>query len=47
MNTLDRRNALITLAICICFLSAPLIALGAEPVTIAMTAEHWDTKENR
>ena len=44
------------MALCLCFLSAltnglfaqkPLpIAPGAAPITIAMTADHWTTKEN-
>ena len=34
------------MALCVCFLSALPIAQGAEPITIAMTADHWQTKEN-
>jgi hypothetical protein len=34
------------MALCVCFLSALPIAQGAEPITVAMTAEHWQTKEN-
>jgi hypothetical protein len=30
----------------ICFLAALPIARGAEPITIAMTPDHWQTKEN-
>ena len=40
------RDALTKLALCVCLLSALPIAQGAEPITIAMTAEHWQTKEN-
>ena len=34
------------IALCLCFLSAVRIAHGAEPITITMTADHWQTKEN-
>ncbi len=34
------------LALCVCFLSALAIALGAEPITVTMTADHWQAKEN-
>jgi hypothetical protein len=34
------------LALCICFLSAFPLAQAAEPITITMTADHWQTKEN-
>jgi len=44
------------MVLCVCFLSAltnglfaqkPLpIAQGAEPITITMRADHWQTKEN-
>ncbi len=38
------------MALCLCILSAlPIargVAQGAEPITISMTAEHWQTKEN-
>jgi len=33
------------MALCVCFLSLP-IALAAEPITIPMTADRWQTKEN-
>src|SRR5437016_6444327 len=46
MNTLVSKNALKRMALCICFLSALPIAQGAEPITITMTADHWQTKEN-
>ena len=34
------------MALCVCSLSALPIARSAEPITIAMTADHWQTKEN-
>jgi hypothetical protein len=34
------------MALCLCFLSTFSIAQGAEPIQIAMTADHWQTKEN-
>jgi hypothetical protein len=34
------------MALCVCLLSALPIAQGAEPIAIAMTADHWQTKEN-
>jgi hypothetical protein len=46
MKTLVRKDALKRMALCLCFLSALPIAHGAEPMTIAMTADHWQTKEN-
>ena len=46
MKTIVVRHALSRMALCACFLSALPIAQGAEPVTIAMTADHWQTKEN-
>ena len=56
MKTLVRKDALNRMALCLCFLSAltnglfaqkPLpIAQGAEPITITMRADHWQTKEN-
>jgi len=46
MKTLVSKDALKRMALCVCFLSALPIAKGAEPVTIPMTAEHWQTKEN-
>src|SRR5947199_5230690 len=45
MKTLVSKVALIGMALCVCFLSALPIAQGAEPITIPMTAEHWQTKE--
>ncbi len=46
MKTFIRQSALNRMVLCVCFLSALPIARGAEPITIAMTAEHWQTKEN-
>jgi len=46
MTTLGSRDALIRMAVCICFLSALPIARAAEPIAIPMTAERWQTKEN-
>src|SRR5262249_35016301 len=46
MKTLVSKYALTRMALCVCFLSVLPIAQGAEPITIAMTADHWQTKEN-
>ncbi|HKF01678.1 MAG TPA: hypothetical protein VKB49_05170 [Candidatus Sulfotelmatobacter sp.] len=46
MKTLINKDTLIKMALFVCFLSAPLIAHGAETITITMTADHWETKEN-
>src|SRR5436190_1151915 len=46
MKTLVSNDALNRMALCLCFLSATPIAQGAEPNTISMTADHWQTKEN-
>jgi hypothetical protein len=46
MKTLVSRDALNRMALCLCFLSALPIARAGEPITIAMTADHWQTKEN-
>jgi hypothetical protein len=46
MKTLVGKDALNRMALCVCFLSALPIAQGAEPITITMTADHWQTKEN-
>ncbi|HLK63139.1 MAG TPA: hypothetical protein VKU19_06845 [Bryobacteraceae bacterium] len=45
MKTLSK-DALPGMALCVCFLAALPIAQGAEPITVSMTAEHWQTKEN-
>ena len=34
------------MALCICFLSALPIAQAAEPMTVTMTSDRWQTKEN-
>jgi len=46
MKTLAGKPALFRIALCVCFLSALPIALGAEPIAINMTADHWEAKEN-
>ena len=46
MRTLVRENALHRIALCACFLSTLPIARAAEPITISMTADHWQAKEN-
>jgi hypothetical protein len=46
MKTPVSKDVLKWMALCVCFLSAFPIAHGAEPITIAMTADHWQTKEN-
>jgi hypothetical protein len=46
MNILVSKDALKRMALCVCFLTALPIAQAAEPITISMTAEHWQTKEN-
>jgi hypothetical protein len=46
MKTLIIRNAITSLAVCICLLHALPSAQAAEPITIPMTADHWQTKEN-
>ena len=46
MKKLVRSYDLSRMALCICFLSVLPIASGAQPITVAMTADHWQTKEN-
>ena len=46
MKTLVSKVALNRIALCVCFLLSLPIAQGAEPITIIMTADHWQTKEN-
>ena len=46
MKTFASKDALNRMALSVCFLSALPIAQGAEPITIIMTADHWQTKEN-
>jgi len=46
MKTLVSKYALNGMALYVCFLSALPIARGAEPITVAMAADFWQTKEN-
>lgn len=46
MKTPISKDALNRMALCVCFLSVLPIAQAAEPITIPMTADHWQTKEN-
>jgi len=46
MKKLVSKYALNRIALCVCLLSALPIAQGAEPITISMTADLWQTKEN-
>ena len=46
MKTLLSKDTLKRMALCIGFLSALPIAKAAEPITINMTADSWQTKEN-
>src|SRR5215471_12413405 len=46
MKNLSRKCALIKMTLFVCFVSAPPVAHGAETITITMTADHWETKEN-
>ena len=46
MTTSVSKNAWNGIALCLCFLSALPIARGAQPVSIVMTADRWQTKEN-
>jgi len=46
MKTLLSKDTLERMALCIGFLSALPIAQAAEPITITMTADRWQTKEN-
>src|ERR1043166_4321452 len=45
MKTLVR-TALHRMALCVSLLSALPLARGAAPITIAMTADNWETKEH-
>src|SRR5438045_4041755 len=45
MNT-RLKDVLHCMALRVCFLLALPIAQGAEPITIPMTPDHWQTKEN-
>ncbi|HTP32074.1 MAG TPA: hypothetical protein VMJ75_07880 [Candidatus Acidoferrales bacterium] len=46
MKTFFGKGGLSRIALCVCFLSALPMARAAEPITITMTADHWQTKEN-
>ena len=46
MKIMAGDDALHRMALCLCFLFVLPIAHGAEPITVSMTAEHWQTKEN-
>ena len=46
MKTPISKDALNRMALYVCFLSVLPLAQGAEPITIPMTADHWQTKEN-
>ncbi len=46
MKTLFCKGGLNRLAFCVCFLSTLPMAQSAQPIMIAMTAEHWQAKEN-
>jgi hypothetical protein len=46
METIVRKYALSRMALCLCLLSRLPTAQGADPITIAMTTDHWQTKEN-
>lgn len=46
MTKVISKDALFSMALCVCFLSALPIAKAAEPITIPMTADRWQTKEN-
>jgi hypothetical protein len=46
MMALISKYVLNRMTLSVCFLSALPLAQGAEPITIAMTADHWQTKEN-
>jgi hypothetical protein len=46
MKTLVSNDTLKCLALCVSFLSALPMAQGAEPITITMTADQLQTKEN-
>ena len=46
MRTFVSKISLNKIALCVCFLSALTIAKAAEPITINMTADQWQAKEN-
>ena len=45
-TTLVSKDALYRMALCVCILFAIPIARGAEQITIPMSADHWQAKEN-
>ena len=46
MKILVSTQSLTRMALCVCFLSALPTARAVEPITVAMTADRWQTKEN-
>ena len=46
MKTPVSKDVLSRMALCVCVLSALPIARASEPITIPMTADRWQTKEN-
>ena len=46
MKTLLSKDTVKRIALCTGFLSALPIAQAAEPITITMTADQWQAKEN-
>ena len=46
MKTLVSKYALKSIMLCTCALGALPAAEGAAPIAVAMTADHWQTKEN-
>jgi hypothetical protein len=46
MKTLVSNDAVKRIALCVCLLSVLPTAQGAEPITITMTADRWETNEN-
>src|SRR5436305_7373770 len=46
MKTLVSKYALKSIMLCTCVLAAFPAAEGAAPIAVAMTADHWQTKEN-
>jgi len=46
MRTFVSKNAVSRLAICACLLPVLPLAHAAKPITVDMTADHWQTKEN-
>src|SRR5262245_14262795 len=46
MKTIFSKATLNRIVLCACFLSAVAMAQVKEPITVTMTADHWQTKEN-